>query len=375
MIDPATSALFTTWTHPETGLDVYLLTEKVAPSQQSFYFVNDGMSADGQYLWFYCSFPPSGSGAYGRTLGVVDVEKQAVHHFPDTQFQHASPFVDPETADVYWTTGASIWRRFPDPSAAAECVNSMPEEIVRGRQVTRVATHLSRSADGRDFFVDSALGAQHVFGTLPVDGGDFQFWHRFDRNHNHAQFSPIDPDLVLFAEEFHTDPITGLRIPIVNRMWTIRRGGSPRPIFSTPTVCSHEWWDSDGEHAWSVRRKQSWRTHIETGETETVDWPVGCWHAHCTRDGSFLVCDSAEKFYRGCPSSVHFHNRETGTFVKIVDNPGIDGIAGANYHIDPHPRFCCDDRFVVFTATLRGRIDVAVVKTADLADISQSPPG
>lgn len=57
---------------------------------------------------------------------------------------------------------------------------------------------------------------------------------------------------------------------------------------------------------------------------------------------------------------------------RIIDNPGIDGIAGANYHIDPHPRLCCDDRFVVFTATVRGQIDLAIVKTADLADRSYS---
>ena len=371
MIDPATSPLFTTWTNPGNGLAVHILTQRVAPSQQGFYFANDSISADGRYLWFYCCFPPSGSGGYGRTLAVVDAEQQVVHHFPDTQFQHASPYVDPNTAEVYWTTGTSIWRRSPDPNAPAECVNSLPEEIVKGRTCTRLATHLSRSADGKSFFVDSALGGtQHVFGTLPLDGGDFEFWHRFSRNHNHAQFSPVDPDLVLFAEEYHTDPITGLRLPITNRMWTIRRGGKPQPIFSTPTVCSHEWWDLGGKHAWSVRGKQSWRTDIGTGDTEAVEWPVNCWHAHISQDSNFMVCDSTQKFFRGCPSSVHFHNREAGSFVKVVDNPGIDGIAGSNYHIDPHPRFCCGDRCVVFTTTVRGQIDVAMVKTADLVNLS-----
>ncbi|OGV81512.1 MAG: hypothetical protein A3K19_25990 [Lentisphaerae bacterium RIFOXYB12_FULL_65_16] len=368
MIDPTTSKLLTTWTNPETGLDIYLLTEKVAPSQQSFYFVNDGMTANGRYLWFYCSYPPSGSGSYGRTLGLVDFEQQLVRHFPDTQFQHASPYVDPANGDVYWTTGASIWRRSPDPSTAAECVNSLPEEIVGHRTVTRLATHLSKSVDGTEFFADVALGTQYVFGTLPLDGSDFRFWHRFDRNHNHAQFSPIDPDLVLFAEEFHIDPITGLRIPITNRMWSIRRGAAPRPLLPTPTVLSHEWWDEDGTHAWAVRGKQTWRINVETAEVEVVEWPVNCWHAHGTRNGDGLICDSTQKFYRGCPSSVHFLNRRSNTFLKVIDNPGIDGIAGSNYHIDPHPRFCGSDQFVIFTATVRGQMDLAIVKTADLID-------
>ena len=45
--------------------------------------------------------------------------------------------------------------------------------VTRRRGVTRLATHLSRSRDGREFYINVAVGAQFVFGTLPVDGGDF----------------------------------------------------------------------------------------------------------------------------------------------------------------------------------------------------------
>jgi hypothetical protein len=213
MIDLTTSKLFSPWTDPETGVTVYVLTHKVAPVQEAFYFVYDGMTADERYLWFYCAFPPSGSATYGRTLGLVDFERQEVRRFPETQFQHASPFVDPNSGEVYWTTGPSIWRRPPDPAGGAEWVNLLPEDLVKLRTVHRLATHLTRSADGKEFFIDAAFGLQWVFGTLPLDGGDFQLWHRVDRNYNHAQFSPTDPDLVLFAEENHPDPITACASP------------------------------------------------------------------------------------------------------------------------------------------------------------------
>jgi hypothetical protein len=101
---------------------------------------------------------------------------------------------------------------------------------------------------------------------------------------------------------------------------------------------------------------------------ETIEWPVHCWHAHATRDAAYLICDSNERFYRGCPSSVHFMNRDTGKVLRIVDNPEMKGYVGANYHIDPHPRFCGSDRYVVFTTTVRGEVDLAVIKTADLID-------
>ena len=41
------SDLFTPVTHPQSGVAVHVLTRRVAPLQQGFYFVNDSMSADG----------------------------------------------------------------------------------------------------------------------------------------------------------------------------------------------------------------------------------------------------------------------------------------------------------------------------------------
>ena len=194
-IDVTDSRLFTPFTHPESGVTSYVLTRKVAPLQQGFYFVNDSMSADGRYLWFYCAFPPS-----GRTLGVVDFQTDEVRHYPETQFGEASPFVDTQTGAVYWQSGRCVWKRGPEPEASVELINSVPGEVTGGRQVTRASTHLTLSADRKEFFIDIGVGLQYLFGSLPLDGGDFQLWHRFDRLHNHAQFSPTDPDKVLFFE-------------------------------------------------------------------------------------------------------------------------------------------------------------------------------
>ena len=44
--DLSESKLFTAWTDPQSGLTSYILSQKVAPLQQSFYFVNDGMTRD-----------------------------------------------------------------------------------------------------------------------------------------------------------------------------------------------------------------------------------------------------------------------------------------------------------------------------------------
>jgi hypothetical protein len=363
-MDLSQSRLFTPVSDPDTGLTIYYLTEKVAPVQQGFYFVNSGMTDDARYLWFYCAFPPSPT----RTLGVIDFESDTIRHLPQTQFSGASPYVDPVSGTVFWGARESIWCTTPAASGMPELVNSLPKEVVGNRTVYRLATHLTRSTDGKEFFVDAALGLQWIMGTLPVDGGDFELWHRFDRNYNHAQFSPTDPDLALFAEENHPDPITGLRFPIIDRMWLIRRGEQPRPVFDTPTRVTHEWWDADGQHVWCVWGNEAWRTDIKTQDVEKVSWPAHCWHAHNTVNSDYLICDSNEKFFRGCPSAVYFQNQKTGKTLKLLDNPGMGGITGSSYHIDPHPRFCGRDRYVTFTTTVRGEVDLAIVPTADLIE-------
>ena len=100
MIELESSRLFTPWTHPKTGATIYLLTERVAPVQEAFYFVNDSMTRDGRYLWFYCAYPPSGSSGQGRTLGLVDFEEDTVRRYPETQLQ-GGPFVDPHPPRDY----------------------------------------------------------------------------------------------------------------------------------------------------------------------------------------------------------------------------------------------------------------------------------
>jgi len=367
MLDLVHSKLFTPWTDPTSGIVSYILTRKVAPVQEGFYFVNDSMACQGRYWWFYCAFPPSGTAAQGRTLGVVDFATQEVRHFPGTQFNLASPFVDVDTGEVYWGMGSAVWKRGPQPEDSVALVNCLPADLVQHRFVERIATHLTLSADRRAFMIDAAVGLQWIFGAMPVDGGDFEVWHTFHRNYNHAQFSPIDPDLVLLAQENHPDPITGLQFRIEDRLWLLRRGGVPRPILPTPTRLSHEWWDPDGEHVWCIKGDVGvWRVNIATQVVEEIPWPGGRWHSHSTADGKYLAGDANLTFYRGCPSTVNFLNRETGKSVRIVDNPEMANHTGANYHIDPHPRFCFGERYVVFTTTVRGQVDVALVPTATL---------
>ena len=86
MLDVSNRKLFTPVNGAEDGIVFYVLNRRVAPVQAGFYFVNDSMSADARYLWFYCAFPPG----LNRSLGIVDFHTGDVHNYPETQFVSAT---------------------------------------------------------------------------------------------------------------------------------------------------------------------------------------------------------------------------------------------------------------------------------------------
>ena len=374
------SPLFTRWKDPVSGVESLILTRKVAPLQQSFYFTHSGFSGDGRYLWFYCAFPPGGDAYYGRQLGVVDFETQSIRHFPETQFMDASPFVDPETAEAYWTTGLEVWKRGPRPGDKPERVGVFPPELSNNRRPLRIATHLSRSSDKKAFAIDALIGTDCFVGELPLDGGPFRLWDRFDYCLNHAQFSPTDPDVMLLAGDGWDHPATGARgnRPCVqgreDRMWLLRRGEGIQPVCPGDTVSSdlrgHEWWDADGRHVWYIEYHEGTaKVNIDTGE-QTLVWPSGHSHSHCDRKGHHLVGDINPQHIRMDLWRIAFFNILTGKEINIASELPPLSPRGP-YHIHPHPRFCLNDRYVCYTTNVLGGADVALVPTAQLRERTQ----
>lgn len=366
---PESSRLFSRWRDPGSGVESLLLTERVAPHQQSFYFTNPSFSADGRFLWLYLAFPPSP----GRLLGCLDFATESLRAFPETQFLNASPLVAVDTGTVYWNSAAELWRRGPDPAARPELLNALPDKLIRGRTPHRTATHLTWRADHQAMNFDLEVGHEWHVGEFPLDGSPPQVWQSFDRCYNHGQFSPTDPDLQLINQDSWRDVVTGQargyngatdqRYGYNRRMWLLRRGQAAEPIFPEETpLHGHEWWDPDGRHVWYV--------HYGVG-TEIVDiqtrarrlvWPSRrVSHSHSDRTGRYLVSDV-------CHERLHvsFINLATGREVVIAGDLPPPPPESRCHHVHPHPQFCAGDRYVAYTTTALGRVDFALAEVAAL---------
>ena len=238
---------FEPWADPESGAVSFLLNRRVAPVQQSFYFTNASLSADERWLWFLAAFPPSPN----KMLAAVSMDPAdpRIVSFPGSAGRRTSPCVAPEGDACYFCMDAAVWRQPIDGEPTLVC--RLPEDYIAGRRLSRLATHLTISADGRYLLLDGQVGNQWFVAVGERRTGRVTVLKEFGRHYNHAQFSPVDPELFLIAQDWWIDAITGRRLPYDHRIWLMDVGQTmfsplcPAEWYGHGKRPSHEWWSKD----------------------------------------------------------------------------------------------------------------------------------
>lgn len=372
---PETSGLFTRWVNPDSGVASYILTHRIAPVQQSFYYTHPSFSDDGRFLWLRIGNPPPGGAHSIQTLAVADLKTGELRAYPETQFPAESVMVDGVTGEVYWTNQFDVWKRGPLTGDSAVRVGGFPQKLAQGR-LSLLATHPTFSADRTSLNIDARFirndGVPVCFiGELPLDGSPFQLWQKIEGQYlDHGLFSPTDPEVQLFAHEFWQDSERTRQAfnpgAPYHRIWIIRKGESARPLLQEPVTHSgHEWWSADGQHIWYLHYGVGVKkVSFATGE-EILVWPGALSHAHSDRSGRYLVADRMDE--PGNPDChVLFRDTFTGKCIEIVNRGPLAPHLTRCTHLHPHPQFCLDDRYICYTTTVHDRVDVALVPVADL---------
>lgn len=393
MKTPETSRLFEKRTDPKTGVEHYLLTHKITRHQQGFYFVNDSMTEDGRYLWFYVARLPGAP----KLLGVIDFEKDDMWFMEDTTDSGA--YIDTKTGDAYFMSGATLYRRSPEKDAVSVAIGTVPPppsidpnaegEVpvwmgkgARGPAVRFCATHLTRTPDGKEFFIDVVAGVNECYsGTMEIETGKWTTWGSHELHMNHGQVNPQNGDLAMCACDWWTRLTDGKVFGIPSdengnylRLWTVTRDGKwtnypPRGGFAT-----HEYWSLDGKKIYYNNLEGIQRINLETGEHICVH-PCRAWHSFATADEKYCVYDakhtSEEEFWRGGPTRVAFVNTETGKEIDIASYlpPSATREKQSGFHPDPHPRFVGNEKYVVYTTSEEGGLDIALASVEHLKEM------
>jgi oligogalacturonide lyase len=187
---------------------------------------------------------------------------------------------------------------------------------------------------------------------------------------NHLQFSPTDPNLLLYCHEgtWHE----------VDRIWTIRTDGSQQRLMHKRTmdmeIAGHEFWSNDGKTIWfdlqTPRSKEFWLAgvNVETGKETRYRLERNWWsiHYNVSRDNKFFAGDG------GDPGQVAF--AKDGMWINLF-RPQADGsvvrerlvdMRKQNYvtgddGVEPNVTITPDGKWVVFKSNVFGRLHVFAV--------------
>ena len=373
MHDLSRHPYFEKWEDPVSGVESFILKEKIAPFQQSFYFTNSSISADENWLWFYTIFPPNRE----KSLAVVSLnpDQPMIKHFPQAGFSAVSPMVAPEGNAVYFCMSSSVYKLEMDGRVTEICTIS--KEDISYRQFSCIATHLTMSADGKYFLLDGNLGNTWRVGIGNIETGEVEILKKFTSNHNHAQFSTTDPNLFLIARDHWRDKITGEGFPLDHRIWLMDIEQNryeplrPKDWYGHNSQTTHEWWSKDGLICWTDYEKGVFECDPYTLETTHV-WNRTLCHSHCSSDRQFFCADENPYKWATEPVEILFYDRQQDKEIAIVSAMPQPPVAKElfhidppycsrdTYHLDPHPHFSPQDSWIVYTSMVRGEVDVAL---------------
>jgi len=356
---------FEAWQDPESGLVSYLLRERVAPLQKAFYFVNSSLSQDGKWLWLETAYPPNPV----KHLAAVhlDPDRPMIRHFPQAACHAETPVLDDQGRVIFSMAEnqPEIWRM--DLEGNLEQLFTLPEEFLRHRSIRRVGTHFTISADGTQLLWDGKVGNQWYVATLHLESKAFNVIKTFSRHYNHAQMSPVDSQLFCIAQDHWRDPVSGAPGEYDIRVWLMTLNGerfeAAEPgAFHAPSQrgneVSHEWWASDGRLCWIRYQDGAYEMDVASREIRSV-WPRPLCHAHCDHSGRFWVADQSP-YHWPTPCELLFYDREQQLETSIVSSMPAPPDGRHLWHVDPHPRFVDQDRWIVYTTTVRGMVDAAL---------------
>ena len=391
MFTPETSKHFKKYVD-KSGVVSYILTTRVAPIQQSFYFTSTCMTDNGRYLWFWGKFPPS----IINVCFVLDFETdEIIPHYETISAQIGQ--VDTEGDDYYFTNGNGLYKvKANNPEEVTEIANKSVisytpfdrfEKNLKGDPPCNgmYCQHLMWANDKKTCLLEPQFivnGSR--IGTINIETGEYEEWLQIHGNkYHHAQICPADPTLGLVNEDFYIDAVTGeyklirkLEDGTLCRIVLVRKDGTAKvipPMFKERAT--HEWWAADGKSFYSVDMTMGLcRYTMDDGKWE-LRVPGKAWHGYCSKNEKYYVSDIdlVEQNFRGCESRVRFFNYETKKDVFIItENPRWNAPDKQNsYHMDPHPQFTCNDKYVAHTVTVDGHIDVAITPVDQLIEMTK----
>ncbi len=208
-------------------------------------------------------------------------------------------------------------------------------------------------------------GLPRTLFTIDIDNGILKKIFTDSAWLNHIQFSPKDPDILMFCHEGPWQK--------VDRIWLLNiRTGKTTLIHkrSMPMeIAGHEWFGKDGKTIWFDLQQPKGQsfficgTDIASGKEKKYGLGRNEWSVHyCSSRNEDLFAgdggDSASvaKSNDGKWIYLFFPKEDTIVSEKLVN------MKWHNYHLEPNVHFSPDGKWIIFRANFEGRENIYAVE-------------
>ncbi len=393
----------TSWVDPDTGHRVVRLTKE--PDSASFYFNVNSYTPDGKEMVY--TTPEGISVLDLTTLKTRSVVQGRVHTI---EVGHKTPsvfYIKPEDRSLYVTNidtgetrklvgmperGSVVTINADETLAAGTYIEgSTGQEYNQPPPGAAPRDQRGGEQQGQPLVQPESKGAmmeRRLAARLPLvlfvidlrTGEMRTLLHSTDWV-NHLQFSPVDPNLLLYCHEGPWQK--------VDRIWTIHTDGTHNTLIHKRTmfmeIAGHEFWSHDGKTIWfdwqTPKGQDFWLAgyDVNTGREiayhmERNEWSI---HFNVSRDGSLFCGDGGdpgqvahapdgEWIYLFHPEILPGNGIDTPDFVEpgVFHAERLVKMSKHNYHLEPNVSFTPDMKWVVFRSNMFGPTYVFAVEVA-----------
>lgn len=362
------------WIDPDTGHRVVRLTDE--PGSQSLYFHQNPYTATGDKMVFTS---PTGLYAYDFKSGKSKLLVEG---------RTGSLVVGPKTRQAYYFKGDSVYATSLDTGETRLILKRAELRTGSGFGINADETLLGGSyVEGGRQFVNPTPPARGQPGdnypgkgnmmelrlaaklpmalyTINIKSGEVkEFYHATDWL-NHVQFSPTDPELMMFCHEgpWHK----------VDRIWSIRIDGSNRKLMHKRTmdmeIAGHEFF-GPGNMIWydlqTPKSQVFWLAGVNVVNDKRIrykvpreEWSV---HFNVSPDGKIFAGDG------GGPNSVAAPGNGQWIYLFVPDGDRLKterlvNLSKHNYGLEPNVTFTPDKKWIVFRSNMLGPTFVFAVE-------------
>jgi oligogalacturonide lyase len=355
------------WIDQDTHHKVVRLSRKEG-NNLSFYFHNNPFI--GNRMIFY-STDDNGKQLYTVDLGSLQLKKisqstngEIVGHRSNSVYYQSH---DSVLATSIETGKTRLIYVFPADFKASVVTLNADETLLAGVRADDAEKEILRQYPEKSQFFNRIYEAHlpHVLFTINTKTGELKKIHTENDWTNHVQFSPTDPNLLMFCHEgpWHK----------VDRIWTIRLKTGEIRLMHKRTVeneiAGHEFFSPDGKKIyfdWQIPRSQNFylgSVDVNTLEEKKFQMTRDEWSIHFT-------ISPDEKLYAGDGGDAgQVAKAKDGRWIYLFRPEGdhfaserLVNMKDQYYKLEPNVHFSPDGKWVIFRANFEGKEEVYAVE-------------